>query len=102
MGVAEPLWTIAQAAEYLGISGKHFRREIIGKGLIEVISLGISAKGDRIAPSDITKLVETRRRQRCLESAGKSGTLNLRSVGRSFSDPLGLPTKGKRRSSSAT
>jgi hypothetical protein len=51
------LLTVAEAAERLAVSAKHFRQHLVNTGQIRVISLGKGCKGDRIAPQDIESLI---------------------------------------------
>ena len=55
------LLKIAEAADRLGISAKHLRRDILNAGLLEVIHLGRSAKGDSIDPADLDRFIKSRR-----------------------------------------
>jgi hypothetical protein len=91
------LLKIAQAAESLGISPKHFRREFVNTGAIEVISLGKSAKGDRIHPENLDRLIDSRRETRCYTNEAISGGLSSSPKVKLFNDPLGLPARGKRK-----
>ncbi len=95
------LLTIAEAAERLAISPKHLRQEFVNKGILAVIRLGSSCKGDRIDPSDVDRLIADRKTSRCCIKKVESITSNSRRAATYINDPLGQPVSGKRRSSSA-
>ena len=97
----EQLLTIAEGAALLKVSPKHLRRWLVNAGLLRVVSLGKSGKGDRIAPSDLQELINSQRRSVCSTSEAPSGGSNLRQVAKLSNDPLGLPAKGRPRKSSA-
>jgi hypothetical protein len=55
------LLTIAEAAELLGLDVGSFRKNFVNRGLIEVISLGRSIKGDRFHPDEVSRVLTSLR-----------------------------------------
>lgn len=93
-----PLLTTAQAAHKLAISPRHFRRKFVNTGLIRVISLGSSTRGDRFTEEDVTALIQ--KQAKCYTNAEKSGGSGFSIAAKKYADPLGLP-KGKKQPSSS-
>lgn len=93
----DKLLTIADASALLQISPKHFRREFVNTGRVQVVSLGKGARGDRLDLAEINKLI--RGQTRCYTKGEISGGSNSRLPAESYNDPLGLPAGGKRKRS---
>jgi hypothetical protein len=96
------LLTMAQAAEMLAISPKHLRREFVNKGILRVVQLGISGKGDRIRADAIDALIQSREVTRCpfIKEARFGGT-SSKPEGKRYANPLGPPASARPRKSSA-
>jgi hypothetical protein len=96
------LLTMAEAAKRLAISPKHLRQEFVNKGILAVVRLGSSAKGDRIIPYDIDRLIADRVESRCYIKEVISGGLNIKPKVSRLDTLLGRPRNVKLRLSSVS
>ena len=97
----QKLLTVTEAAEFLSISAKHFRREFIDTGAVSVVALGKSSKGDRIEPGEIEALSKKQRQKKCNIKEAVSGGSRLKLAVKKYDDPLGLPRSVKRKNLNA-
>ena len=54
------LLTVREVAEILRVSCRFVRRDLIGKGVLPVIALGMSGKADRVSKDDLNRFMESR------------------------------------------
>jgi hypothetical protein len=96
------LLTMEQAAKRLAISPKHLRQEFVNKGILPVVPLGSSCKGDRIRAEAIDALIESREVRRCpFTKEARFGGTSFKPEAKRFANPLGPPASARPRKSSA-